>query len=176
MVQFIGPRAHYQVGHVLLDALETDLAASLGGPVQRASMVPGEIAWDECDCGLLAISARRWWLSDDFPEGQFAQSIIRSSPCNLPWLVGELRVQVIRCAPNPEGNMISVPPADLDAAAEILISDAHVVINTTTETLCDLKETDQIIDYTIGEVDTQGPNGGCVGSELIVFVAVYRST
>lgn len=176
MVQFIGPRAHYQVGHVLLDALQAALSDSLGGSVDRVSMVPGEIAWDECDCGLLAISARRWWLSDDFPEGQFAQSIIRSSPCNLPWLIGELRVQVVRCAPNPTGDDVSPSVSSLDAAAEVLISDAHVVINTVTETLCELKETDQIIDYTVGEVDTQGPNGGCVGSELLVFVAVYRST
>jgi hypothetical protein len=174
VVQFIGPRAHYQIGHVVIDDLEAALNDSIGGPVQRASMVPGEIAWDACDCGLLAVSVRRMWLSDDFPEGQFAQSIVRSSPCNLPWLIGEYRIQVIRCAPNPDGAMISVPPAELDAAAEILISDAHVMINTVTSTMCELKDTDQIIDYTIGELDTQGPDGGCVGSELIVFVAIYR--
>lgn len=174
MVQFIGPGAHYQIGQILVTELASALAESVGGPVQRASMVPGEIAWDECDCGLLAISVRRWWLSDDFPEGQFAQSIVRSSPCNLPWMIGEFRIQVIRCAPNPQGNMLSVPPGELDTAAEVLIADAHVTINTTTSVLCDLKDTDQIIDYTIGETDTQGPNGGCVGSELIVFIAVYR--
>lgn len=175
MVQYTGPRAHYEIGHVVLDELEPALADSLGGPVQRSSLVPGETAWDECDCGLLAISVRRMWLSDEFPEGQFAQSIVRQSPCNLPWLVGEHRIQVVRCAPNPVNGALAPTPAALDAGAEVLISDAHVVINTVTSILCELKDTDRIIDYTVGELDTIGPDGGCVGFELIAFIAIYRS-
>lgn len=171
----MGPGAYYAIGHVVIDDLEAALADSVGGPVTRASMVPGETAWDECDCGLLAVSLRRVWLSDDFPEGQFAQSIVRSSPCNLPWLVGELRIQVVRCAPNPINDALAPTPAALDGGAEILISDMHVTINAVTATLCDLKETDQIIDYTVGEMDTIGPDGGCVGAELITFVSIYRS-
>lgn len=175
MAQYLGPRAHYEIGHVVLNDLEAALTDSIGGPVERVSMVPGEVAWDKCDCGLLAMTVRRMWISDEFPEGQFAQSIVRQSPCNLPWLVGEHRIQVVRCAPNPTGTSLAPTTAELDRAAEILIADAHVTINTVTATLCDLKETDQIIDYTIGELDTQGPDGGCVGFELIVFIAIYRT-
>lgn len=169
-----GPRAFYEIGTIVLSDIEVAIADSIGGPAQRVGMVPGETAWDECDCGLLVASLRRQWLSDDFPEGQFAQSIVRSSPCNLPWLVGELRVQLIRCAPNPQGDNLAPPVEALDGAAEILISDAHIITNTIVATLCELKETDQIIDYTIGELDTMGPDGGCVGSEQLVFIAVYR--
>lgn len=175
MPQYMGPGAFHAIGHVMIDDLTTALEDSVGGGVQRASMVPGETAWDQCDCGLLAVSMRRQWLSDDFPEGQFAQSIVRSSPCNLPWLVGEFRVQVVRCSPSPQGNELAPTPAALDEASRVLLSDMHVMTNTVTATLCDLKETDQIIDYTIGELDTIGPDGGCVGGELIVFISIYRN-
>jgi hypothetical protein len=70
--------------------------------------------------------------------------------------------------------MISVPCSELDAASKILISDAYVALTETILTLCELKGTDQIVDYVVGDQTTQGPAGDCVGTELSVFVGTYR--
>jgi hypothetical protein len=176
VVQYRGPGAFYQIGNVLVTNLSAVLADSLGGPVQRACVVPGEVVWDGCTCGLLAVSVRRWTLTDEFPDGSsgFIQSVTRSTPCDLPWLVGELHVEVVRCAPIPEGGALDVPCADLDAAAEVLVSDAYVTLTETVATLCELRETDQIVDYVLNDQDTRGPRGDCVGSELVAFVAIVR--
>jgi hypothetical protein len=178
VAQLRGPTGFYQVGSILVTNVEAVLAASAGGPVERACVVPGEIAWDGCNCGLLAVSVRRWFLTDNFPEsgiGLGGSSVAsRATPCDLPYLVGELRVQVIRCAPIPDGNAISVPCSDLDAAAQVLLSDAYVTLTEVVSTLCELRETDQIIDYVLGEQETLGPAGDCVGSELVAQVALVR--
>lgn len=176
MVQLRGPTAFYQVAQLLVTNVEMVLATSTGGPVERACVVPGEIVWDGCNCGLLAVSVRRWFLSDNFPESSaaFGASTLRATPCDLPWLVGEVRVQVIRCAPIPEGNAISVPCVELDAAAQVLLSDAYVTLTEVVSTLCELRETDQIVDYVLGDQETLGPAGDCVGSELVAQVGLHR--
>lgn len=167
----------YEVGQLLVTNVAQSLVDSVGGPVQRACVVPGDIVWDDCNCGLLAVTVLRWFLSDDFPEsssGFAASSNTRTTPCDLPWLVGELHVQVVRCAPTPGDNAVSVPCVELDAAAQILWSDAYVTITETVSTLCGLREADQIIDYVLGGQETRGPLGDCVGSDLTVQVGLMR--
>jgi hypothetical protein len=177
VAQLRGPTAFYDIGQLLIANIAAELADSLGGPVQRACVVPGEIVWDGCNCGLLAISVRRWFLTDDFPEGSigFGESTTtRATPCDLPWLVAELRLQVVRCAPIPDGQALSVPCPELAATAQILLSDAYVLLTETVRTLCELREADQIIDYVVGAEETQGPAGDCVGVELVAQVGLMR--
>lgn len=176
MAQLRGPTGFYDVASLLVTNVAAELVTSLGGAVQRACVVPGEIVWDACNCGLLAVSVRRWFLTDNFPESStsFGGNTVRSTPCDLPWLVGELNVQVIRCAPIPEGQAISVPCPELDAAAQVLLSDAYVTLTETVATLCELRETNQIIDYVVGGQETLGPAGDCVGSEVVAQVALMR--
>lgn len=176
MTQLRGPTAFYQIASLVVANVEGVLATSLGGPVQRACVVPGDIIWDGCTCGLLAVSVRRWSLVDTFPEGftAFGRGLIRATPCDVPYIVGELRVQVIRCAPIPDGNALEVPCVDLDAAAQVLLSDAYVTMTEIISTLCELREDDRIVDYVVGDQETLGPNGDCVGTEIMAQVALYR--
>lgn len=177
MPQLRGPTGFYDVAQLLVDGVEAALATSLGGPVERACVVPGDIVWDGCNCGLLAVSVTRWFLTDDFPEtssGFGATSSVRVTPCDLPWLVGELHVQVIRCAPIPERGAIDVPCPDLDTAARVLVSDAYVTVTEAVSTLCELRESDQIVDYVVGDQETRGPAGDCVGTDLTVQVGLVR--
>lgn len=176
MAQLRGPTAFYDVANLLVTNVAAVLADSLGGPVQRACVVPGEIVWDGCTCGLLAVSVQRWNLTDDFPAGSisFGGSDVRTTPCDLPWLVGEIHIAVVRCAPIPENGAISVPCPQLDAVAQVLLSDAYVTLTETVSTLCELRETDQIIDYVLGDQQTTGPRGDCVGSELVAQVGLMR--
>lgn len=174
MTQLQGSLAIWDISSILVTGIEAELGASENGPVDRACVVPGDVAWDECNCGLLAVSARRLFLSDNFPETSLGVGLIRSSPCDLPWLVGELIIQVIRCAPTSRDDG-SPPSCDaLGAAGRVLLVDAYVTLTTTVSILCAMREDEQIIDYVIGEQASRGPEGDCVGTELNVFVGVMR--
>jgi hypothetical protein len=174
VTQIVGPTGHYDVAVMLVDAISIALAATpSSGPVNRACVVPGSIAWDECDCGMLAISPRRWVLSDDFPQGEFG-GLYRATPCELPIYVGELVIQVIRCAPTPQGASISVPCAQMQPVARQVVSDAWVALTATTDLLCTLKKNDQIIDFVFEDQTAEGPSGGCTGTEITVRVGLYR--
>lgn len=169
-----GPTAFYTIASQLVADIDVALADSLGGRPERACVVPGEVAWDECDCGMLAVTVRRWNLSDGFPGESDTRGALRIGPCDLPWIVGELHIQIVRCAPSPNNNALSVPCPRLDAAAEVLISDAYTVINQTIITLCGYKSDEEIVDYQVGEQETIGPDGGCVGSVVVVQVSIDR--
>jgi hypothetical protein len=163
----------FTIPELLVTDISAALTASIGGAVDRACVVPAAIAWDHCDCGALYISANKWFLSETFPtNAQGADT--RTTPCELPWLVGEIVIQIMRCAPQPQGREIAPTCAALSAAAKILAVDAYVTLHTALSTLCGLKEDDIIIDFSFGEQTASGPEGACAGSELRVFVAIPR--
>lgn len=170
-----GPRAFYDVSSILVTGINEALLESPAGQPERACVVPGDIAWDGCDCGQLAISPQFWSVTDTFPEAnQFGGSGSLGTPCNMPWLVATIEIQIVRCAPSPDGNTFEVSCAALDVAAEILIADAYITVTRAIEELCALKENDDIVDYLVTDQRTVGPGGGCVGTGLAVQVAVDR--
>ena len=165
MTQLTGPTAFYDVMTTLVSALVADLATTGGGPVERYGIVPGDIAWDDC-CGMLAMSLTRQFPSETFP--QTASVVPRVTPCELPWLVGVVTMQVVRCAPTMDetGNPPTVDA--LDEAARLLVADMWVLHDTTRRTLCGMVEDDLIIDFLVGDVAAVGPGSGasCVAAEL----------
>jgi len=171
---FQGPTAFYDVSKILITNLDTALQASAYGSVDRVCVVPGDIAWDQCDCGLLAVSPRRFFLSDEFPEDAVGRGVTRTTPCDLPFLIAEIVVAIIRCAPQPPDGQIAPTCESLDAAAAILLSDAYVVLTETVSTLCELTANNDILDYVLSEQVTRGPEGACVGTDLVVHVGVPR--
>lgn len=162
----------YDVASILVSGISDALAGTMEGQPNRACVVPGAIAWDQCDCGQLAISASRWFYSENFPTETGPGT--QSTPCMMPYLVGELVIQLVRCMPSPEGRDLFVPCAKLSNSARILIEDAYVVLETTRQTLCELRSDDIIVDFTFSEQTTVGPEGGCGGTELRVLVGILR--
>lgn len=162
----------YDVASILVSGIQAALVGTVGGAPNRACVVPGAIAWDQCDCGQLAISAGRWFYSENFPieTGTGTQS----TPCMMPYLVGEFTIQLIRCMPSPENRDLFVACSRLTTAARILIEDAYVVLDATRTLLCELRSADVIIDFTFSEQTTVGPEGGCGGTELRALVGVIR--
>lgn len=173
MTQLRGELAVHEVAGLVVEAVRTALAASPGGEPQRACVVPGDVAWDECGCGLLAVSPQRFFLSDDFPAGALGSSP-RTSRCDPPWLVSELLVTVLRCAPTPHGAAVAPSCDQLDGVAAVTLADAYLTITATADVLCELRADERIVDFTLGEQVTRGPEGGCVGSELRAYVGLYR--
>lgn len=162
----------FDIASILVSGIHAALAGTLGGQPDRACVVPGAIAWDQCDCGQLAISSSRWFYSENFPieTGPGTQT----TPCMMPYLVGEFVIQLIRCMPSPQGRDTFVACSRLSAAARILIEDAYVVLATTRDILCVLRSNDTIVEFTFGEQTSVGPEGGCGGTELRVLVGLLR--
>ena len=163
-----GPDKWYTVAETIRAAVHAGLTLA----PQRSGVVPGGIAWDECDCGMLAVAQNRIFLSDAFPSQSTAPAGVR---CDAAWEIGEYSVQVVRCAPNPQGQSLAPTVAALDASAQETMRDAYEVMKAVSETLCIMHDDGDISDFLLLTLVPQGPDGGCVGVELGFVVGLGRN-
>lgn len=158
--------------YVVAAALRDAVYAGLSPQPCRYGVVPGAIAWDDCDCGALYVTVLRTFLSDTFPE-------ILEAPvgigCDATQEVAEIVLQVLRCAPNPGAPAELAPAEDaLDASARQLASDTFNTMAAVSLELCTMKDADEILDFLLMETTAVGQDGGCVGLELHVLAALPR--
>jgi hypothetical protein len=163
-----GPTKWFTVAKLLEAAVYGELTTK----PDRHSVVPGAIAWDACDCGMLAVSVGQVYLTDTFPE---PMTTVISPACTAAFEAAEIVIQLIRCAPSATGKALWPPTAELEAAAQIMDEDAADVMRAAARALCEAQRDDDIIEHLIGVVDPQGPEGGCVGVQLGLIVALERS-
>ena len=163
-----GPLKWYTVAETVRAAVDTALAAN---PPARSGTVPGAIAWDACDCGLLAFSLARVYLSNNFPN----QLTSADSPCKAGWEVGEFVVQLIRCTPGADDQSLAPTVAALDASAQEILTDAYLLLRSVSVELCEMKADREIIDFFLNPLTAQGPTGQCGGNELRFLVALPRN-
>ena len=156
--------------YTVASRLETAVYEALTDTPDRHGVVPGAIAWDACDCGMLAVSVAQVYPSETFPDPQAAPF----GACQAPWEVAELVVQIIRCAPNPEGQSLHPSTAALDTSAQQVARDAYETLRAVSLELCDMNEQRDITDYLIRPQVAQGPQGGCVGTELRALVSLSK--
>jgi len=168
-----GPTGFYTIMQQLVDATSAALTASAGDAVGRACVVPGAIAWDCCDVGLLAVTSVRQYLSDTFPHEHVAP-LSATGGCEAAFVIAELAVEIVRCASSPSDNEVTVSCETLSADAQVLLSDAWVVLQTVTCQLQTLQNDNEVAAYLTRSQTFKGPAGGCVGSELRVTVALNR--
>lgn len=163
-----GPLKWYTVAETIRSTVD----AALTEKPARSGVVPGAIAWDECDCGLLAVSVARVYLSDTFPQ----QVSVKTGACDATLEVGEFVVQLIRCAPNPPSLEAMAPTvAELDASAQEILQDAYELLKAVSVKLCEMNADREIRDFFVNPLVAQGPSGGCVGNELRFLVALARN-
>lgn len=166
-----GPLKWFTLAETLRVAADAAMSATPSGPPGRSCVVPGAVAWDECDCGLLAVTVNRVYPSEDFPVQQTA---VVSGQCTAAWQAGEIVLQALRCAPQPIGQDLAPSCAALNDSAAEVARDAHDVYSAVELALCQLKDAGQIAEYLMIGQTSLGPNGACVGSELRVLVALPR--
>lgn len=165
-----GTARWYTLGSRLVDKAY----AGLTSKPKRKGMVPGEIAWDACDCdGLLAVTVPRVFYSENFPEE--AETIV-GVRCQAPYEVAEFTISVLRCAPQPSGADTASLVADLDAAAGLLLQDTTEVMDAIAKALCVMHDADDIADYLINPAESAGPEGACVGFTLRVLISLVRGS
>lgn len=126
---------------------------------------PGEIAWDNCECGSFTQSAGPTLYSDD---GRTPISLFdRQNNCG-PFYVGvDVTAIILRCAPGVDSNGNPPTAAQLDAAAQLWSTDSDAIRRGITCCLKNLLEEDEIEGYQIMSQTPVGPAGGCVGSQLV---------
>ncbi|MDX2643482.1 hypothetical protein PV341_07815 [Streptomyces sp. PA03-1a] len=164
-------------------ALETtaaEIEGQPGCPDCGACVVPGSPAWDRCDdpCseattgGQLSVNVARIYPSTTFPaEDREVRGLRGCTP--PPTTAVELVVTLLRCAPTLHEN--GCPPScdELADAARILHIDQVTVYNAM---LCCLPGTEpgrrRGRKFVLGASRTVGPEGGCVGFEQRVTVAL----
>lgn len=161
-----GPEAMYDIASLLLGAVKDDLT-TLGVTLNRVCVVPGQIAWDECECGQLVVSLYRMWWSNDFPEEATSET-----HCNESLLCGQFTFAYQTCAPNPIGNAIAPTCEALDTSAQTVMAAAWQMFTTLTCETQALADNYQIMGRKLNSIYPKGPDGGCVGAEVQVSVAI----
>lgn len=155
--------------------IENELDAtpeSGGGPVRTPGMrtcllVPGNVAWDGCECGQLALTIQGIWPTKVFPNDASADPIMGG--CMVRPLAVNVLVSITRCIPGMTSGMPPAPPtcAALLAAALEQQGDAFAVRKAVECCLATMKSVERrILDFRVGRTTFTGPDGGCGGSEL----------
>lgn len=158
--------------YTVASTLEQAVYAELTTKPDRHSVVPGAIAWDECDCGLLAVSVAQVFLTETFPD-QLSRRV--GNACDAPWEVGEIVIQVVRCAPNPDDPLTAPTTTELAASAQEVLLDAYEMLRAASVKLCEMNQAREISDFMLRPLTAQGPTGGCVGNELRAYVSLPRN-
>lgn len=166
MPMISGPLKWYTVASRLEQAVYAELTVT----PNRHGVVPGAIAWDECDCGLLAVSVGQIYPTEAFPNPVQARV---GNGCDAPWEAAEIIIQVVRCVPTHDQKPPTV--AALDASAQEILRDAYEMMRAVSTTLCEMSNAREISDFVMRALTPQGPTGVCGGNELRAVVSLPRN-
>lgn len=161
----------FAVAQAIIDCVYAAVDHDAPNAINRKGVVPGDIAWDDCQCGQLVISENRRFPSRNFP----LEEVDHTADCGEPWLIIEYTLSLTRCVAGPAQNKLSPAIADLSASALQLSED---MTKTRTAVLCCLAAlydefnpaNSRIDAFELGAQTTVGPEGGCVGHELLLWV------
>lgn len=162
------PLAFYTIVTGIGECVMTELATTTAGtPDRYCPHVPGEIAWDDCECGSFTQSAGPFQWSDDARTPlQYFDSY---NNCG-PFYTGlEVTALVLRCAPGPgaDGDGLAPTCGALSISAQGWHEDAAAVRRGVICCLKTLLDADDIEGWQVVSQTSQGPQGGCVGSQLV---------
>lgn len=156
------------VGQCVIDELEATPESGGVPPKMRICLlVPGNIAWDSCECGQFAQSIQSDYFSNRFPVDS-SQEQVRS--CIEP-LAYQVTASLLRCAPGMTNGNPPQPPScvKLLESALTLQADAFALRKAVACCLLTYQEQFIISDFRIGQATRVGPDGGCVGVELVYW-------
>jgi hypothetical protein len=146
-------------GQAVVDELE-----DLGYDVDRVClMVPGDIAWDECDCGQLAQTVTAVSPSNAFPQVTADTGI---TPCGPNQLVVAVTLSLIRCVTGPDDSGHSPKCSVLLRDALQIERDRFIARTQLRCYLKNLYDQNLLTGFTVGGATTVGPNGLCAGIEM----------
>lgn len=159
--------------YTVCDVVLSAAASGLTTPVNRKLITTGQVAWDDCCEGQLAVTYTRTSPTESFPTEQIVLSENSPGDCSPPYEIGEITVQIIRCAPQALNGQNAPSPEVLSKYALQTLIDANQVRRSVTLALCRLKaDVTNRFDYFVRPQLMLGPEGACAGSELYLYTGL----
>lgn len=138
--------------------------------LQRVFYQLGDVAWDNCQCGMLALSLGRMYLSRNFPVDT---TQLKVGNCATNYHVQDCQLLIVRCFPiegDDSNNALVTPPkvADLEAATQVVFADAVIAWQTLDCMLNSMFKASpqQVAEYVVQDWNQLGPLGGCGGLSI----------
>lgn len=141
------------------------LADTPAGVPARVCIYPGSIAWDGCDCGLLALTTNRLFASETFPSEGIPG--VGLSTCGLPYMVAEIEIDMIRCVPGVKDKRAPTCE-ELATATQTMYEDSFAVWQGVICCLKEMKNQGFVFDYAVAAQTFVGPQGQCAGSNMTI--------
>lgn len=157
------PLGHYVNVTGIAECIVERLEATTAGAPNRVCIYPGEVAWDACECGMLALTTTQIFPSNSFP----AMGADMISDCGYSYMVANLEITMLRCIPQGDGKR-SPTCAQLGDATRTQYDDAFAVWQGTLCCLKLLKQNHFVQEFTLNTQTFVGPQGMCGGSLLNV--------
>lgn len=157
----------WDVAQALLDCAFNGVDHVAPWEIKRHCIVPGEIAWDDCECGQLAVAEVRRFPSNMFPLEQ----VDHTAECGAPYLVVAYNISLARCAPTVNENGKAPTCAKLQASAHQLNKDMGDIRRAIECCLNVHYDSHAIVAYELGAQEITGPQGRCIETTLAVLVA-----
>lgn len=136
--------------------------------IKRHCIIPGEISWDDCQCGQLVIAEQRRYPSNDFPLEQ----VDHTAECGAPWLTIVFLASLARCVPNPDNSGNAPSCEKLEESAFQLNRDMGIMRSSIDCCLDNLYNQNQITAYELGAQEIQGPSGSCIETNLMILIGI----
>lgn len=156
------------VGMCIVDELEaTPESGGVPTNMRICLMVPGNIAWDSCDCGQFAQTVQADYPTLQFP-GDASEQVVGLGGCGGRPLVYQVLASITRCVPGMIAGNPPKPPtcASLQSAAQIMIADGYAMRRAVECCLSNFVDSYVIAKYVVGRTTYVGPEGNCAGVEL----------
>jgi len=153
-------------GQAVYDAL---VSSPAGQPERSCLLVPGQIAWDNCDCGQLAQTITIVAQSSTPPA---AADDVRQTACGPPYTVARVTLSLVRCVHVIDDNGKPPTCAALLDDAVTLETDRWLARRALVCYLKNLRDTYMIVSFGVGTATSVGPDGGCGGFELGYWIAL----
>lgn len=171
------PFAAFDIAKKIKECVLEWLAITTDGTPDRACVIVGERADDNCECGQLTVSMDTAFEASGTNVPRAATETPGRRSCGPPLFVFNYTVTILRCAPTGTN---TAPPTceELEDSAKRASEDAWAV---RAGVICCLDEaisqplpnrTRLYRDFVVGTQAWVGPRGACVGSALPVSVTI----
>lgn len=137
------------------------VSLTAAGPPQRSCVVPGEVVWDECQCGMLAVNWRVVSRSNTFPASASETS---QTSCATPYTTVQVGVTMLRCTAGMDENGEAPTCAALEDDAFVMTADMVAIRGALGCCLQSMYRDGNLADWAMGQTISIGPQGGCDGS------------
>lgn len=151
------------VGQCAVDAINANSPDNL---LNRVCLhVPGQIAWDDCQCGSFTQTAGPWLWSENgrTPTELFGDE----NHCRTAFTGIAVTAEVLRCVPGVDDDGNSPSCEALAFASQQLHADAVAMRRGIVCCLENMRVAGEIEAWGVVSHNAIGPEGGCAGSQLV---------